>query len=72
MVYFGKLSKFQDVVRYSFVLQNDNFNPNINRGLDFFYILESSGLVYLKTPLYTDDLEESRFTVSFFLFLFLQ
>ncbi|WAQ95445.1 FAT4-like protein [Mya arenaria] len=50
-----------DVVRYSFVAQNDQFNPNINRGLDFFYILEGSGLVYLKQPLYNDALETSRF-----------
>lgn len=55
-------------MRYSFIIQNDNFDPNINRGLDYFYILESTGLVYLKQPLYTDALETSRFTVSFFCF----
>ena len=59
---------FQDIVRYSFILQNDNFDPNINLGLDYFYILESTGLVYLKQPLYTDGLETSRFTVSQVLF----
>ena len=59
---------FQDIVRYSFVPQSDLFNPNINKGLDYFYILESSGLVYLKAPLTTDPTEDTRYTVCCFSF----
>ena len=53
-----------DTVRYSFIPQNDQFNPNINKGLDYFYILETSGLVYLKQPLTNDVTDDSRYTMT--------
>ena len=53
-----------DTVRYSFIPQNDQFNPNINKGLDYFYILETSGLVYLKQPLTNDPTSDSRYVMT--------
>ena len=53
-----------DTVRYSFIPQNDQFNANINKGLDYFYILETSGLVYLKQPLTNDPTEDQRYTMT--------
>ena len=53
-----------DTVRYSFIPQNDQFNTNINKGLDYFYILETSGLVYLKQPLTNDPTDDQRFTMT--------
>lgn len=53
-----------DSVRYSFIPQNDQFNSNINKGLDYFYILETSGLVYLKQPLTNDPTSDQRYTMT--------
>ena len=53
-----------DIVRYSFIPQNDQFNQNINKGLDYFYILETSGLVYLKQPLTNDVTDDLRYTMT--------
>jgi len=55
---------FQTQLRYSFVPQNDAFNPNINRGLEFFYISEFTGQIFIRQPLSNDDQQANSFSVS--------
>ena len=55
------LSHFQDILRYTLLSSG---TANSIKALDYFYIIEQTGIIYLRKPL-TDDLQrENRFTVG--------
>ena len=51
----------QDEVRFSLVSTG---TANSDKALDYFYIIELTGAIYLRRPLTADPARDSRFTVS--------
>ena len=57
----GPFCLLQDEVRFSLVSTG---TANSDKALDYFYIIELTGAIYLRRPLTADPARDSRFTVS--------